>query len=412
MNPRPNDSELMPSNLRQAIAEVYLADENTVSAERIALARFSPAENAATEALAREFATRIRAEGTKRGGVDAFTQEYSLSTEEGVALMCLAEALLRVPDADTADRLIRDKIGSGNWDSHDRKSDSVFVNASTWALMLTGRIVRMDQTAGWDFEGIIKKVVARSGEPVIRQAIMAAMRMLGGQFVLGRTMSEALKNSRTSREQGYRFSFDMLGEAAYTAGDAERHMGDYFKAIDAIAVAYPAGQGSIFERPSISVKLSAVHPRYERLKRERVMAELKPALSDLIRHARASDIAVTIDAEEADRHEIMLDLFEQIVSSDDLKGWSGFGLVVQAYQKRAVPSLSWLIALARRLDRRIPVRLVKGAYWDTEIKRAQEAGLYGLSRVHAQSGDRYVVYRLCARHAGGARRHLSAIRYA
>ena len=375
MYPRPNDAELMPSNLRQAIAEVYLADENTVSAERIALARFSPAENAAAEALAREFATRIRAEGTKRGGVDAFTQEYSLSTEEGVALMCLAEALLRVPDADTADRLIRDKIGSGNWDSHDRKSNSVFVNASTWALMLTGRIVRMDQTAGWDFEGIIKKVVARSGEPVIRQAIMAAMRMLGGQFVLGRTMSEALKNSRTSREQGYRFSFDMLGEAAYTAGDAERHMGDYFKAIDAIAAAYPSGQASIFERPSISVKLSAVHPRYEWLKRERIMAELKPSLSDLIRHARASDIAVTIDAEEADRHEIMLDLFEQIVSSDDLKGWSGFGLVVQAYQKRAVPTLSWLIALARRLDRRIPVRLVKGAYWDTEIKRAQEAGL-------------------------------------
>ncbi len=365
----------MPSNFRQAISDAYLADENTVSAERIALARFTPAEEAATHALATEFAGRIRAEGTRRGGVDAFTQEYALSTEEGVALMCLAEALLRVPDADTADKLIRDKIGSGDWDSHNRKSDSVFVNASTWALMLTGRIVRMDQTAGWDFEGIIKKVVARSGEPVIRQAITAAMRMLGGQFVLGRTMSEALRNARTSREQGYRFSFDMLGEAAYTAHDAERHMADYRKAIDAIAVAYPPDQTSIFERPSISVKLSAIHPRYEWVKRERVMAELLPAFSDLIHHARALDIAVTIDAEEADRLEIMLDLFEKIASADDLKGWNGFGLVVQAYQKRAVLVLTWIVDLAHRLDRRVPIRLVKGAYWDTEIKRAQEAGL-------------------------------------
>jgi len=361
--------------MRQALADAYLADENVISAERIALARFTPAESAATQALAREFAGRIRAEGSRRGGVDAFTQEYALSTEEGVALMCLAEALLRVPDADTADRLIRDKIGGADWDSHDRKSDSVFVNASTWALMLTGRIVRMDQAAGWNFQDIVKKVVARSGEPVIRQAITAAMRMLGGQFVLGRTMAEALRNARANREQGYRFSFDMLGEAAYTARDAERHMNDYRNAVDAIAAAYPIDRTPIFERPSISVKLSALHPRYEWVQRKRITAELLPPLTALVRHARAADVAVTIDAEEADRLEIMLDVFEQIASSADLKGWNGLGIVVQAYQKRAVPMLTWLIDLARRTNRRIPLRLVKGAYWDTEIKRAQEAGL-------------------------------------
>ncbi|MGA7675301.1 MAG: bifunctional proline dehydrogenase/L-glutamate gamma-semialdehyde dehydrogenase PutA [Rhizomicrobium sp.] len=365
----------MSDKLRQAIADAYLADENTVSAERIAQAKFTPAEAAATHALAGEFASRIRAEGGRRGGVDAFTQEYALSTEEGVALMCLAEALLRVPDAETADRLIRDKIAPGDWDSHSGKSDSLFVNASTWALMLTGRVIRMDQTGSWDLDGILKKLVGRSGEPVIRQAITTAMRVLGGQFVLGRTIGEALRNARGYRERGYRISFDMLGEAAYTAHDAERHFASYRSGLEAIAAAYAGDDVPIFERPSISVKFSALHPRYEWVKRKRVMKELLPALVDLACRARAANVGFTIDSEEADRLEIMLDLFEALANADGLKDWNGLGLAVQAYQKRALPELDWLIDLARRRGRRIPVRLVKGAYWDTEIKRGQEAGL-------------------------------------
>ena len=365
----------MTTDLRQAIADAYLADENTVSAERIAQAKMTPAERSATQTLAREFAGRVRAEGARRGGVDAFTQEYGLSTEEGVALMCLAEALLRVPDAGTADRLIRDKIGGADWDSHDRKSESLFVNASTWALMLTGRVVRMGDATHWDMASILKKLVARTGEPVIRQAVSSAMRMLGGQFVLGRTITEALKASRADRERGYRYSFDMLGEAAYTAPDAARHQASYRAGLEAIAAAYAGDDAPIFERPSISVKLSALHPRYEWVKRERVMAELFPSLADLARQARKLNVALTIDSEEADRLEIMLDLFEQLTAAPGLKGWSGLGIAVQAYQKRAVPELAWLIDLARRAGIRIPIRLVKGAYWDTEIKRAQETGL-------------------------------------
>ena len=375
MDSLPNDCSAMTDKLRQAIADAYLADENAVSDERIAQAKFTPAQAAAIEALAREFVGRIRAEGGRRGGVDAFTQEYALSTEEGVALMCLAEALLRVPDAETADRLIRDKIAPSDWDSHSGKSDSLFVNASTWALMLTGRVIRMDQTGSWDLDGILKKLVGRSGEPVIRQAITTAMRVLGGQFVLGRTIGEALKNSRGYRDKGYRISFDMLGEAAYTAHDAERHLAAYRVGIEAIAAAYSSDNAPVFKRPSVSVKLSALHPRYEWVKRERVMKELLPALVDLARRSRAANVGFTIDSEEADRLEIMLDLFEALATADDLKGWNGLGIAVQAYQKRALPELAWLVDLARRQGRRIPLRLVKGAYWDSEIKRAQEAGL-------------------------------------
>ncbi len=387
---------------RKAIADVYFADEDLISAERVAQAKFSPGENAAVQALARELASRIRKEGVRRGGVDAFTQEYALSTEEGVALMCLAEALLRVPDADTADRLIRDKIAPGDWDSHSGKSESLFVNASTWALMLTGRVVRMGLTPDWDFPGTIKKLVSRSGEPVIRQAISAAMRMLGGQFVLGRTMKESLRNAHKWREQGYRYSFDMLGEAAYTKKDAERHLAHYRDAIADIAAAYNGDDVSIFERPSISVKLSALHPRYEWAKRERIFAELLPAVSDLAQRARMADVGMTIDAEEADRHELMLDLYEALLKNIELKGWNGLGLVVQAYQKRGLPTIQWLTGLARRHSLRIPVRLVKGAYWDTEIKRAQEAGLvdYPVFTRKAATDTSYIA---CTRAIFGAR---------
>ncbi|HXL99781.1 MAG TPA: bifunctional proline dehydrogenase/L-glutamate gamma-semialdehyde dehydrogenase PutA, partial [Rhizomicrobium sp.] len=359
--------------LRQAISDAFLEDEEAVTGRLIAKARLLPAERAATEALARDLVMRIRATRGEHGSVDALMQEYALSSQEGVVLMCLAEALLRVPDAATADRLIRDKIGSGDWTRHKGKSDSLFVNASTFALMLTGRIVKLDDTARWDFDGIWKRLVARSGEPVIRQAVTYAMRILGRQFVLGRTIEEAFKDAREYIAKGYRFSFDMLGEAAYTKHDAARYYAAYRDALHMIAKLQPDDAGSIFERPSISVKLSALHPRYEWVKRERVMAELLPQLARLAGEARAANLAFTIDAEEAERLDLMLDIFEAL--GEEFRGWDGLGLAVQAYSKRALPVVAWLGDLALRQERRIPVRLVKGAYWDTEIKRAQELGL-------------------------------------
>ncbi|HEY5047476.1 MAG TPA: bifunctional proline dehydrogenase/L-glutamate gamma-semialdehyde dehydrogenase PutA [Rhizomicrobium sp.] len=363
------------STLRKAISEAWLADEETLVVELIERARLSPAERAATDSLARELVQRIRAARDKRSSVDAFTQEYALSSEEGVVLMCLAESLLRVPDASTADRLIRDKIGSGDWQRHLNRSDSAFVNASTYGLLLTGRIVTLEETAKWDLGGIWRRLVARSGEPLIRQAVIFAMRILGGQFVLGRTIAEALKKARPYIAQGYRFSFDMLGEAAYTKTDAARYFASYRHALAAIATDLPDRMAPIFERPSISVKLSALHPRYEWVKRERVMEELLPSLVDLAREARDANIAFTIDAEESERLDLMLDIFEVMGEAQALRRWDGLGLAVQAYQKRALPVIAWLGDLAGRQRRRIPVRLVKGAYWDTEIKRAQEGGL-------------------------------------
>ncbi|MEJ0025385.1 MAG: bifunctional proline dehydrogenase/L-glutamate gamma-semialdehyde dehydrogenase PutA [Rhizomicrobium sp.] len=361
--------------LRDAISAAYLADEDAVVDRRIAQATLSPAEAGQTARVAADLVARIRKDSAKAGGIDAFMREYALSSEEGVALMCLAEALLRVPDAETADKLIRDKIGGAQWDRHRAKSDSLFVNASTWALMLTGRIVRLDETSKWDFDGIFRKLVARSGEPVIRQAVTYAMRILGRQFVLGRTIGEALKEAKPLADKGYRFSFDMLGEAAYTKADAARYARSYRDALDVIAATTPKDSRAIFERPSLSVKLSALHPRYEWVKRERVFAELMPVVLALGAQARAADIALTVDAEEAERLDLMLDLFEAFGEAPELRGWDGLGLAVQAYQKRAMPVLDWLIDLARRQGRRIPVRLVKGAYWDSEIKRGQEMGL-------------------------------------
>jgi RHH-type proline utilization regulon transcriptional repressor/proline dehydrogenase/delta 1-pyrroline-5-carboxylate dehydrogenase len=360
---------------RQAISDAYLENEEAVDARIIGKARLSPAERAATESLARELVTRIRETRGEQTGVDALMQEYALSTQEGVVLMCLAESLLRVPDAATADKLIRDKIGGANWDSHKNQSDSTFVNASTWALMLTGRVVKLDAAAKWDFRGILRRLVTRSGEPVIRQAVTYAMRILGRQFVLGRTIEEAMKEAKPWRDKGYRFSFDMLGEAAYTAHDARRYYDSYRDALRAIAKAAPDKTASIFERPSISVKLSALHPRYEWVKRNRVIDELLPSLHALAAEARDHNLGFTIDAEEAERLDLSLDIFETLGESPALAGWDGLGLAVQAYQKRVLPVIDWLTDLARRQKRRIPVRLVKGAYWDTEIKRAQELGI-------------------------------------
>jgi RHH-type proline utilization regulon transcriptional repressor/proline dehydrogenase/delta 1-pyrroline-5-carboxylate dehydrogenase len=366
---------MMSDPLRKAISEAWLADEERITANLIERARLTPGEEAATKALASDLVRRIRLARDKRSAVDAFTQEYALSSEEGVVLMCLAESLLRVPDATTVDKLIRDKIGSGDWGSHLNRSNSLFINASTWALMLSGRVVTLDEAANWDFAGIWKRLITRSGEPVVRQGVIFAMRILGRQFVLGRTIGEALRNARADREKGYRFSFDMLGEAAYTIHDAQRYYDAYRNALDGIAADQPDTSASIFERPSISVKLSALHPRYEWIKHARMMSELLPALVALAKQARDSNIAFTIDAEESERLDIMLDLFEAIGEAEALRGWDGLGLAVQGYSKRGLPVIDWICDLARRQDRRIPVRLVKGAYWDTEIKRAQEQGL-------------------------------------
>jgi RHH-type proline utilization regulon transcriptional repressor/proline dehydrogenase/delta 1-pyrroline-5-carboxylate dehydrogenase len=360
---------------RQAISDAYLADEDALVESLIAKAKMTPAEAKATDTLARDLVTRLRAGHKNRTGIDAFMQEYALSSEEGVVLMCLAEALLRVPDAETADKLIADKIGGAQWKKHLGNSQSLFVNASTWALMLTGNIVRLDETAKWDFENIWKKLVARSGEPVIRQATIYAMRILGKQFVLGRTIDEALKEARPLVQKGYRFSFDMLGEAAYTKADAARYYESYRSALAAIAREWPHDRKPIFERNSISVKLTALHPRYDYIKRGRVFAELLPQLLKLASQARDANIGFTVDAEEAERHDLMLDVFQALGESKELGGWDGLGLAVQGYSKRALPTIAWLGELARQQRRRIPVRLVKGAYWDSEIKRGQEMGI-------------------------------------
>jgi RHH-type proline utilization regulon transcriptional repressor/proline dehydrogenase/delta 1-pyrroline-5-carboxylate dehydrogenase len=359
---------------RERMAGLYLADEAQVIEALIPLARLTASERSRTEALARDLVGRVRA-GRQRGGLDAFLSQYALTTDEGVVLMCLAEALLRVPDAETRDKLIRDKLEGARWEKHLGESSSLFVNASTWALMLTGRVVALGEDRT-DWTSIFGRIVARSGEPVIRQAMAFAMRILGGQFVLGQTIGEALARGEEWAAQGYRFSFDMLGEAALTAADAERYAASYAAAIAAIG-SHRAGSDDVATRNSISVKLSALHPRLEQNQRERVMRELLPRLVGLARAARAAGIGLTIDAEEADRLELQLDVLQATGAHPDLATWDGLGLAVQAYGKRAGAVIDWLAALARLQGRRIPVRLVKGAYWDTEIKRAQEQGLAG-----------------------------------
>ena len=362
-------------NLRQAISAAYLGDEDVLLEGLIAKAKMSPAEEAATAVLARDLVSQLRSARSGKSGVDAFTQEYALSSEEGVVLMCLAEALLRVPDAETRDRLIRDKVAGHSWERHLGHSKSPFVNASTWALMLSGHVIEIMDTSRWDFEAIWRRLVARLGEPVIRQAVVSAVRLLARHFVLGRDIEEALKEARPLAERGYRFSFDMLGEAAVTRADALRYLERYREAVRAIAHVWPSRGVSLFERPGISVKLTALHPRFEYARRRDVLLDLLPPLTRLCAEAREARLSVTIDAEESERLDLTLDVFEALGAEDVLNGWDGLGLAVQAYQKRALPAIGWLVDLARRQKRVIPVRLVKGAYWDSEIKRGQELGL-------------------------------------
>ncbi|WP_085899888.1 bifunctional proline dehydrogenase/L-glutamate gamma-semialdehyde dehydrogenase PutA [Kiloniella majae] len=345
-------------------------------------------------ARARDLVKEVRKSRVGQGGIDAFMHEFELSSKEGVVLMCLAEALLRVPDSGTIDKLIRDKLSSADWEAHLGHSDSMFVNASTWALMLTGRVVKIKTEENNDFSGLFQRMVQKSGEPVIRKAVRQAMKILGRQFVMGRGIKEALDRAVDDEKKGYRYSYDMLGEGARTMPDADRYFEAYRTAISEIGKA-AAGRGAI-NSPGISIKLSAIHPRYEFTHRARVMSEVVPRLKELALDAKRYDIGLTVDAEEADRLEISLDVLEAVSGDPELKGWNGLGLAVQAYQKRAPFVIDWLADMAHRHGRRLMVRLVKGAYWDTEIKVAQEEGQEGYP-VYTRKVSTDVSYLACAR---------------
>ncbi|MCF3640460.1 trifunctional transcriptional regulator/proline dehydrogenase/L-glutamate gamma-semialdehyde dehydrogenase [Rhizobium sp. TRM95111] len=377
--------------LRRAITDHYRAPEEGCVAALLPLAAMNEQDARATEALARRLVEGLRA-NVSHGGVQGLVHEYSLSSQEGVALMCLAEALLRVPDAATRDALIRDKIAGGDWRSHLGRSASLFVNAATWGLVVTGKLTAT--TSETNLSSALTRLIARGGEPLIRRGVDIAMRMMGEQFVTGQTIQEALRNSRSMEAKGFQYSYDMLGEAATTAEDAARYLKDYETAIHAIGQA-SAGRG-VYGGPGISIKLSALHPRYQRAKRDRVLGELLPRVQMLARLARRYDIGLNIDAEEADRLELSLDLLEALAFDRDLGDWKGLGFVIQAYQKRCPFVIDHVIDLARRSGRRLMVRLVKGAYWDSEIKRAQVDGLDGYP-VYTRKVHTDVSYLACAR---------------
>jgi RHH-type proline utilization regulon transcriptional repressor/proline dehydrogenase/delta 1-pyrroline-5-carboxylate dehydrogenase len=361
-----------PPALRAAITAAWLRDETEHVRELLDQARLPADEQIQAQKLAVDLVKRVRARAQDQGAIEAFMRQYDLGSEEGVLLMCVAEALLRIPDQETADKLIRDKLGDADWQKHLGQSDSVLVNASTWGLMLTGKLVNLNDLTRADVPGAFKRLVGRVGEPVIRLAVRQAMRIMGHQFVMGRTIDEALARSRKGDNADYRYSFDMLGEGALTTKDAARYLEAYRQAIHAIGRTGPFAD--VLAAPSISIKLSALHPRYEHAKRARVMKDLAPAILELAQLAKSYGIGFTIDAEEADRLELSLDLIEATFSDASLAGWEGYGLAVQAYQKRTPYVIDFLADLARRVGRRMPVRLVKGAYWDAEIKRAQIDG--------------------------------------
>ncbi len=376
--------------LRRRITQAYREPEEVCVPPLIRDARLSDAADARIVALASDLIRKIRAKGS--GQVAALMQEYPLSSEEGVALMCLAEALLRIPDAANRNALIRDKIVEGDWSAHLGHDTPLFVNAATWGLVLTGKVLGKpdEHILNAALDGAIRNL----GEPAIRAAVDFAMRRMGAQFVRGQTIEEALRNSRSLEERGFRYSYDMLGEAAMTAADAERYYNDYLQAIHAIGRA-TRGDGPI-ERNGISIKLSALHPRYSRAQKGRVMAELLPRLTELALVARGYDIGLNIDAEEADRLDLSLDLLEVLCLEPRLAGWDGLGFVVQAYSKRCPAVIDWLVDLGRRTNHRLMVRLVKGAYWDTEIKRAQVDGLSGFP-VYTRKAYTDIAYAVCAR---------------
>jgi RHH-type proline utilization regulon transcriptional repressor/proline dehydrogenase/delta 1-pyrroline-5-carboxylate dehydrogenase len=388
----------VPGPARERTTAAYARDESDHLAELLAAARLPAEVQAGVQATAEALVERTRVRAADPELVQAFMRQYDLSSEEGVLLMCVAEALLRIPDQLTADKLIRDKLGDAAWEKHLGGSSSVLVNASTWGLMLTGRVVSLAEDTRRDFGGAFRRLIARTGEPVIRLAVRQAMKIMGHQFVMGRTITEALERSLKGENARYRYSFDMLGEGALTTKDAARYFQAYKDAIGAIGASLRSvgGAESVFAAPSISVKLSALHPRYEVGKRARVMAELTPMVLELAQHAKAQSIGFTIDAEESERLELSLDVIGTAFADKSLDGWEGYGLAVQAYQKRAPFVIDELAALARQVGRRMPMRLVKGAYWDSEIKKAQVEGFGGYP-VFTRKVNTDVSYLACAR---------------
>src|SRR5687768_355123 len=370
------------------IQALYRAPEREVAMALAPVARLDAAARERVTRTARALVEAMRRTAQSGSGIEHLLQQYRISSAEGVVLLCLAEAFLRIPDDRTADLLIRDKIGSVAWEEHLGRSSSSLVTAATVALNLTGRLLVEDETTG-----VFKRMLARLGEPVVRRAVAAAMRLVGEQFVTGRTIEEALGRTKPD-EDPFRYSFDMLGEGAKTAADAERYRRSYEHAIAAIGAG--VGGRCVYEAPGISIKLSALHPRYEPAQRERVLRELSPLMLALAHQARGFGMGFTVDAEESERLDLSLELFETLAQAPALAGWHGLGLAVQAYQKRALPVVRWLAALGERTHRRVFVRLVKGAYWDSEIKRAQERGLPDYA-VFTRKAATDVSYLACAR---------------
>lgn len=370
------ESILPQSVLRSAITAAYRRPEQEMVPMLLEQARLTSTQAEATHKMAAGIAEKLRNQksaGGRAGVVQGLLQEFSLSSQEGVALMCLAEALLRIPDKGTRDALIRDKISTGNWQPHLGNSPSLFVNAATWGLLLTGKLVSTHNESG--LTSSLTRIIGKSGEPMIRKGVDMAMRLMGEQFVTGETIAEALANANRFESKGFRYSYDMLGEAALTEHDAQKYLASYEQAIHSIGKA-SNGRG-IYEGPGISIKLSALHPRYSRAQYERVMDELYPRLLALTVLAKQYDIGLNIDAEEADRLELSLELLERLCFEPQLAGWNGIGFVIQAYQKRCPYVIDYVIDLAKRSRHRLMIRLVKGAYWDSEIKRAQVEGLEG-----------------------------------
>jgi RHH-type transcriptional regulator, proline utilization regulon repressor / proline dehydrogenase / delta 1-pyrroline-5-carboxylate dehydrogenase len=389
------ESILPQSVLRAAITAAYRRPETEALPMLLEQARLPKAQAEAANQMALGIAEKLRNQksaGGRQGLVQGLLQEFSLSSQEGVALMCLAEALLRIPDKATRDALIRDKIANGNWSQHLGQSPSMFVNAASWGLLITGKLVATHNEEG--LSSSLNRLIGKSGEPVIRKGVDMAMRLMGEQFVTGETIGEALANASSMESKGFRYSYDMLGEAALTEEDAKRYLASYEQAIHAIGKA-SHGRG-IYEGPGISIKLSALHPRYSRAQYDRVMDELFPILLGLTKLAKQYDIGLNIDAEEADRLEISLDLLERLCFAPELAGWNGIGFVIQAYQKRCPYVIDYVIDLAKRSRHRLMIRLVKGAYWDSEIKLAQVGGLEGYP-VYTRKPYTDISYIACAR---------------
>ncbi|MEW6990260.1 bifunctional proline dehydrogenase/L-glutamate gamma-semialdehyde dehydrogenase PutA [Colwelliaceae bacterium 6441] len=391
-----NGSLISDCPIRQKIREFYRIDENTAVDYILPAAEVNVSARSRAWERARKMVLQIRQDQEGNGAIDALLNEYSLSSEEGVVLMCLAEALLRVPDKQTQDALIRDKISQGQWSSHLGSSDSLFVNASSWGLLITGSMVNYADKRKQDSFGLLKKTIGRLGEPVIRKSMNYAMKIMGKQFVMGETIADATERAATKEQSGYVYSYDMLGEGARTMQDAERYLKSYQEAIDTIgSIAQASGKNDPRRVPGISVKLSAIHPRYEFSHKARVMAEIVPKLKALCLQAKSYNIGLTVDAEESERLDISLDIIEAVFSDNDLAQWNGFGIALQAYQKRALWVVEWLRELTVRVNRKMMVRLVKGAYWDTEIKNAQKDG-HKHFPVFTRKSSTDVSYHACA----------------